>query len=76
VPDLANLRPVQFRLWVSSKRHHPSFEKTARPGEPAEPLARRSVFETLTDQRLFWIEAFPNLTADDAGDTNLIPNGS
>ena len=73
VPGLANLRPVQFRLWVSSKRHHPSFEKTARPGEPAEPPAHRPVFETLTVQRLFLIEAFSNLTADHADDTDLIP---
>jgi hypothetical protein len=76
VLGLANLRPVQFRLWVSSKRHHPSFEKTARPDEPAEPPARRSVFGTLSDQRLFWIAAFFNLTADYADDTDLIPNES
>src|SRR6266436_9025369 len=73
VPGLANLRPVQLRLWVSSKHHRPFFEKTARPGEPAEPPARRSVFGTLTDQRLFWIAAFFNLTADYADDTDLIP---
>ena len=76
VPCLANLRPVQFRLWVSSKRHHPSFEKTARPDEPAEPPARPSVFGTLIDQRLFWIETFSNLTADHAGDTDLIPGSA
>ena len=34
-PGLANLRPVQFRLWVSSKNHRPFFEKTARLDEPA-----------------------------------------
>ncbi len=73
-PGLADLRPVQFRLWVSSKRHRPSFEKMARPDEPAEPPARRSVFGTLTDQRLFLIAAFSNLTADYADDTDLIPN--
>src|SRR5205823_758844 len=73
VPGLANLRPVQLRLWVSSKRHHPCAGKTARPDEPAEPPARRSVVGTLTDQRLFWIEAFSNLTADYADDTDLIP---
>src|SRR5947208_7619275 len=72
-PGLANLRPVQLRLWVSSKRHHPSFEKTARLDELIEPPVCRSVVGTLTDQRLFWIEAFSNLTADYADDTDLIP---
>src|SRR4029077_3573118 len=70
-PGLVNLRPVQFRLWVSSKRHHPSFERTARPDEPAGPPARRSVFGTLSDQRLFWIAALLNLIADYADDTDF-----
>src|SRR5215216_1395283 len=61
VPGLANLRPVQLRLWGSSKRHHPSFEKTARLDEPAIPSARHRSVGTLTDQRLFWIESSPNL---------------
>src|SRR5436853_7260006 len=73
VPGLANLRPVQLRLWVSSKNHHPSFEKTVRLDELIEPPVCRSVVGTLTDQRLFWIEAFSNLTADYADDTDLIP---
>jgi hypothetical protein len=34
----------------------------------------RSVFGTLKDQRLFWIAAFFNLTADYADDTDLIPS--
>src|SRR6266403_3515523 len=70
-PGLANLRPVQLRLWVSSKRHHPSFEKAVRPGEPIEPPVCRSVFGTLTNQRSFLIAAFFNLTADYADDTDL-----
>src|SRR5438309_9853098 len=72
-PGLANLPPVQLRLWVSSKNHHPSFEKTVRLDEPIEPPVCRSVVGTLTDQRLFWIAAFSNLTADYADDTDLIP---
>src|SRR4029077_20333717 len=73
-PGLVNLRPVQLRLWVSSKNHRPSFEKTARLDELVEPPVCRSVFGTLKDQRLFWIAAFFNLTADYADDTDLIPN--
>src|SRR5205814_8671237 len=73
-PGLVNLHLVQFRLWVSSKHHRPSFEKTARLDELVEPPVCRAVFGTLKDQRLSWIAAFFNLTADYMDDTDLIPN--
>src|SRR4030095_7903480 len=73
-PGCVNLRPFQLHLWLLSKNHRPSFEKTARLDELVEPPMCRSLFGTLKDPRLFLIAAFFNLTADYADDADLIPN--